>query len=155
MFISNKFEADMRETDTHMSINTKCKVLLWAHTDWNHLLKNDNFQWWSNRIRPSINSFGRRPTSKVTSWLQTSRPQQASGCSFRRGLQETVYRDPIADQCLFSERQPLAETAGGRPTACPPIHISLFLYLQQITHSGGKAAGIDWLCGYTILSDIS
>lgn len=142
------------ETDPCTSICAKRIALLCAHTDWNHLLKNDNFQWWSNRIRPSINSFGRRPTSKVTSWLQTSRPQQASAAALD-GASRKQYTETHHWSMPFQQAPAPCWNHMWASNCLPPIHISLFLYLQQIKHSGGKAVPIDWLCGYTILSDIS
>lgn len=82
-------------------------------------------------------------------------PSRLRGCSFRRGLQETAHRDPSLINAFSASAGPSQKPHVGVQLPAPPIHISLFLYLQQITHSGGKAAGIDWLCGYTILSDIS
>lgn len=128
-------------------INTcNIKVLLCLHKDWNQLLKNDNFQWWSNRICSSINSFGLRPTSKVTSWLQTSRPQQAPAAALD-GASRKPYTEPHHWSMPF-QRAPARHRNHMWASNClPPIHISLFLYLQQMKHSGGKAAGIDWLVG--------
>lgn len=144
----------MQGTDTCTSIHTNWKALPCACTDRNHLLKNDNFQWWSNRICSSINSFGRRATSKVTSWLQTSRPQQASAAA-RDGASRKQYTETHRWSMSFQRAPAPCRNHMWASNCLPPIHISLFLYLQQIKHSGGKAAGIDWLCGYTILSDIS
>lgn len=118
----------MLGTDTCTSICAKCKALLCAHPDWNHLLKNDNFQWWSNRIRHSINSFGRRPTSKVTSWLQTSRPQQASAAALDGGLQETVYWDPSLINAFSASASPLLKPHVGVQLPAPDPYFPLSVF---------------------------
>lgn len=53
---------------------------------------------------------------------------------------------PYTDQCLFSVPNPAQKPHVGI-RSLPPIHISLFLYLQQMKHSDRKAADIDWLVG--------
>lgn len=53
---------------------------------------------------------------------------------------------PYTDQCLFSVPHPAQKPHVGI-RSLPPIHISLFLYLQQMKHSDRKAADIDWLVG--------